>query len=94
MMMMGTHFMKEVPFHDVYIHALVLDEKGQKMSKTKGNVMDPLGHRHLLPLLVEHEGMDVDVVERHLLHKVGAHQHHPRDPEGMMSRLVISVLVG
>jgi valyl-tRNA synthetase len=43
MMMMGTHFMKEVPFHDVYIHALVLDEKGQKMSKTKGNVMDPLG---------------------------------------------------
>jgi valyl-tRNA synthetase len=43
MMMMGTHFMKEVPFHDVYIHALVLDAKGQKMSKTKGNVMDPLG---------------------------------------------------
>ena len=43
MMMMGTHFMKEVPFHDVYIHALVLDEKGQKMSKTKGNVLDPLG---------------------------------------------------
>jgi valyl-tRNA synthetase len=42
MMMMGTHFMKEVPFHDVYIHALVLDEKGTKMSKTKGNVMDPL----------------------------------------------------
>ena len=47
MMMMGLHFMKEVPFHDVYIHALVRDEKGQKMSKSKGNVMDPLGaHRH------------------------------------------------
>ena len=43
MMMMGLHFMKEVPFHDVYIHALVRDEKGQKMSKSKGNVMDPLG---------------------------------------------------
>ena len=42
MMMMGCHFMKEVPFKDVYIHALVLDEKGQKMSKSKGNVIDPL----------------------------------------------------
>jgi valyl-tRNA synthetase len=42
MMMMGIHFMKDVPFTDVYIHALVLDEKGQKMSKTKGNVIDPL----------------------------------------------------
>ena len=42
MMMMGLHFMNEVPFHTVYIHALVRDEKGQKMSKTKGNVIDPL----------------------------------------------------
>ena len=42
MMMMGLHFQEEVPFHDVYIHALVRDEKGQKMSKSKGNVMDPL----------------------------------------------------
>ena len=42
MMMMGIEFMGEVPFKDVYIHALVLDEKGQKMSKSKGNVMDPL----------------------------------------------------
>jgi valyl-tRNA synthetase len=43
MMMMGLHFMKEVPFHDVYIHRLVRDEKGAKMSKSKGNVVDPLG---------------------------------------------------
>jgi valyl-tRNA synthetase len=42
MMMMGLHFMREVPFHTVYIHALVRDEKGAKMSKSKGNVMDPL----------------------------------------------------
>ena len=42
MMMMGLHFMDEIPFHDVYIHALVRDEKGAKMSKSKGNVMDPL----------------------------------------------------
>jgi valyl-tRNA synthetase len=42
MMMMGLHFMKQVPFHDVYIHALVRDERGQKMSKSKGNVIDPL----------------------------------------------------
>src|SRR5690606_23221121 len=42
MMMMGLHYMKAEPFHTVYIHALVRDEKGQKMSKSKGNVIDPL----------------------------------------------------
>jgi len=42
MMMMGLHFMKEIPFSTVYIHALVRDEKGAKMSKSKGNVIDPL----------------------------------------------------
>jgi valyl-tRNA synthetase len=42
MMMMGLEFMGEVPFKDVYIHALVRDEKGAKMSKSKGNVIDPL----------------------------------------------------
>ena len=42
MMMQGIHFMDEIPFDTVYIHALVLDEHGQKMSKSKGNVIDPL----------------------------------------------------
>jgi valyl-tRNA synthetase len=42
MMMMGLHFMKGVPFRDVYVHALVRDERGAKMSKSKGNVIDPL----------------------------------------------------
>jgi valyl-tRNA synthetase len=42
MMMMGIQFMKDVPFTDVYVHALVRDEKGKKMSKSTGNVIDPL----------------------------------------------------
>lgn len=42
MMMMGIYFQKQIPFKTVYIHALVRDEKGQKMSKSKGNILDPL----------------------------------------------------
>lgn len=51
MMMMGLHFIKEIPFKEVYIHALVRDEQGQKMSKSKGNVIDPL-------ILVDKFGVD------------------------------------
>ena len=51
MMMLGLKFMGEVPFKDVYIHGLVRDERGQKMSKSKGNVIDPLN-------LVEKYGAD------------------------------------
>ena len=43
MMMMGLHFKQEIPFHDIYIHRLVRDASGAKMSKSKGNVVDPLG---------------------------------------------------
>jgi valyl-tRNA synthetase len=49
MMMMGIHFMDEVPLRDVYLHALVRDKHGKKMSKSTGNVIDPLqvmGVRH------------------------------------------------
>ena len=42
MMMMGNYLIKKIPFSKVYVHALVRDEKGQKMSKSKGNVIDPL----------------------------------------------------
>ncbi|WP_291297498.1 valine--tRNA ligase [Elioraea sp.] len=51
MMMMGLHFMGEVPFRTVYVHGLVRDKAGQKMSKSKGNVIDPLD-------LVERFGAD------------------------------------
>ena len=42
MLMMGNHLIKKVPFSKIYVHALVRDEKGQKMAKSKGNVIDPL----------------------------------------------------
>ncbi|MDH3974343.1 MAG: valine--tRNA ligase [Deltaproteobacteria bacterium] len=51
MMMMGLKFMNDVPFKDVYIHALVRDAQGRKMSKSKGNVIDPL-------LMIEKFGTD------------------------------------
>ncbi len=65
MMMMGIHFMKEPPFSTVYIHRLVRDEKGAKMSKSKGNVIDPLG-------LIDDYGADA---LRFALARGAAHSH-------------------
>ena len=55
MMMMGLYFQKKIPFSEIYIHALVRDENGQKMSKSKGNVVDPL---KLIDILAQtHSGL-------------------------------------
>ena len=42
MVMMGLKFMKEIPFKEIYIHGLIKDKNGQKMSKSKGNILDPI----------------------------------------------------
>src|SRR4029453_15310778 len=60
MMMLGIHFLGDVPFRAVYLHAMVRDEKGEKMSKVKGNVIDPLDVIH---------GTDAEAVPRSLKNK-------------------------
>ncbi len=84
MMMMGIHFMKDVPFRYVYLHALVRDAQGHKMSKSKGNVIDPLvvmekygtdAVRFTLAALAAH-GRDIKLAEdridgyRHFVNKI------------------------
>jgi valyl-tRNA synthetase len=75
MMMMGLKFMKEVPFRDVFIHALIRDEYGQKMSKSKGNVIDPLeimdkfgtdAFRFTLAILTV-QGRDISLAEKRIV---------------------------
>ncbi len=68
MMMFGLHFTNKVPFRDVYIHRLIRDEKGAKMSKSKGNVVDPLG-------IIDDYGADA---LRFTLARAAAHGHDIR----------------
>ncbi|MEP6756747.1 MAG: class I tRNA ligase family protein, partial [Chthonomonadales bacterium] len=70
MIMTGLDFMGEIPFHDVYVHATVLDEKGDRMSKSKGNGVDPLvliaqyGADALRFYLLQHAGKNQDIKYR------------------------------
>lgn len=49
--MMGEHFLSKLPYPDIYLHALVRDEFGNKMSKSKGNIVDPLEKlRNIVPM--------------------------------------------
>jgi len=75
MMMMGLHFMGDVPFRTVFLHAMVRDEKGQKMSKTKGNVIDPLevtekygadALRFTLAALTSAQGRDIKLAKERI----------------------------
>ncbi|HET8734239.1 MAG TPA: valine--tRNA ligase, partial [Anaeromyxobacteraceae bacterium] len=75
MMMMGIHFMGEVPFRTVFLHPMVRDEKGQKMSKTKGNVIDPLeitekygadALRFTLAALTSAQGRDIKLAKERI----------------------------
>ncbi len=75
MMMMGLHFMDDVPFHTVFIHTRVLDEKGQKMSKTKGNVVDPLE-------LIDEFGADALALHAGASGRAGARHAHWRGSRG------------
>ena len=75
MMMMGIHFMGDVPFRTVFLHPMVRDEKGQKMSKTKGNVIDPLvitdqygadALRFTLAALTSAQGRDIKLAKERI----------------------------
>ena len=65
--MMGIKFMGDVPFHEVYVHGLVRDSEGQKMSKSKGNVLDPIDVIDGIELEALVNKRTQDVMQPHLI---------------------------
>ncbi len=84
MVMMGTYFMDEVPFHEVYIHGLIRDEHGQKMSKSKGNVLDPIDLIDGIDLGDLVEKRTSGMMQPHLAEKI-ARQTRQDYPDGIPS---------
>jgi valyl-tRNA synthetase len=83
MMMMGIHFMGKVPFRTVYLNSIVTDENGDKMSKTKGNVIDPLDVVHGATQEVLLERIDVEKPPDPEAAKKGIKKHFPKGIPGM-----------
>ncbi|MEE9342796.1 MAG: valine--tRNA ligase [Gammaproteobacteria bacterium] len=84
MIMMGLKFMDKVPFKDIYIHGLVRDSHGQKMSKSKGNVLDPIDLIDGIELETLVEKRTTGMMQPHLAEKVGK-QTRKDFPEGIPS---------
>ncbi len=84
MIMMGLKFMEDVPFHEVYIHGLVRDSHGQKMSKSKGNVLDPIDLIDGITLDKLVEKRTAGMMQPHLAEKI-AKQTRKDFPDGIPS---------
>ena len=84
MIMMGLKFMDDVPFHEVYIHGLVRDSHGQKMSKSKGNVLDPIDLIDGIELDALVEKRTSGMMQPHLAEKI-ARQTRRDFPDGIPS---------